>query len=92
MAKRKGDQYWGAKSHVRGSGARIDPYKALAAGVMVQAAREAQGGDLGACEWLTSEFASVFCDAVEFDHTRIQKTARRWMTAPAGKLIVRIAI
>lgn len=75
-----------------GSLAAVDPYLALAAGVVANASKEAREGDLGAAEWLLSDFCDLFCDVVGLDFERIQRTATGWMDDPAGVLIVRLSL
>ena len=90
--QRISDQYWGYKSHKLGSRARVDPYTRLAAGVVSQAAQEAQEGDLSAAEWLAGDECDLFCEVVGLDYAAIQRKAERWMREPAGALVVRISV
>jgi hypothetical protein len=93
MTAGKSGAHWGFKTQNKDASlAAREPFAALAAGVLVQASKEAMEGDLGAARWLAGDFAGMFCEVVGVDHAAIQRKATTWMEAPAGRLIVRLSV
>ena len=56
---------------------RADPYRRLAAAVLVQGAKEARDGDIDAAQWLLSEQAEFYAGAVGLSFPHVQKWAQR---------------
>lgn len=69
--------------------AALDPHSRLAAALLKHTAKEAQGGDLAAAEWLLGDLAAWLCDLLELDSLAMQEKARRWLKKPSGKVIVK---
>ena len=66
-------------------GGRISPghlngYTRLAAGILAQAAKDAQAGHGDAATWLLSEQAEFLAGAVGLSYTHVQRWARRFVS------------
>lgn len=57
---------WGLPASEAASAATIDPHRRLATGILLQATKDAQGGNLEACLWLGSYDADLFCEFTGF--------------------------
>ena len=57
---------WGVSPGEGASAAVVDPHRQLAAGVLLQATKDAQGGNLEACLWLGSYTCDLFCEVTGF--------------------------
>jgi hypothetical protein len=57
------------------SAGRSDPYRRLAAGILVQAAKDAKAGDTGAALWLLSEQAEFLAGAVGLSWVHVKRWA-----------------
>lgn len=66
---------------IPGSEVMVDGYKALAAAVVLQASKQARGGDRDAASWLASDTGMLFCEGIGLDQRRVNVLARNWKNA-----------
>ena len=59
---------WGFPAGKDASPVALDPYKQLAASVLLKAVEDAKSGQLAACLWLGSYPCDLFCEAVGFEN------------------------
>jgi hypothetical protein len=72
------------------SPASLDLYLALSAAIMAQAARDAQAGDLEACEYFSSPAGMMMLEAIGIDAQLVEPVVCDWAAHPAGKIVVRL--
>ena len=58
------------------SAGKRDPYIALAAAILAQAAKDAKAGDIDAAAWLLTEQAEFLAGAVGLSWTHVQRWAQ----------------
>ena len=68
--KRSSKSTWGLPPSEGASATVLDPHRRLAAGVLLQATKDAQAGKLGALLWLGDYDCELFLDCLGFEHNR----------------------